>query len=62
MYVYACGEIPQWLSGKETACNAGDLGLSPGLGKIPWRKAWQPTLVSMPGESHGQGSLAGYSL
>ena len=29
--------------------------------KIPWRREWQPTLVFMPGESHGQKSLAGYS-
>ena len=29
--------------------------------KIPWRRAWQPTLVFLPGESHGQKSLAGYS-
>ena len=28
-------------------------------GKIPWRRAWQPTPVLLPGESHGQGSLAG---
>ena len=28
--------------------------------KIPWRRAWQPTLVSLPGDSHGQRSLAGY--
>ena len=27
----------------------------------PWRKAWQLTLVFLPGESHGQRSLAGYS-
>ena len=27
---------------KESACNAGDAGSIPGLGKIPWRKAWQP--------------------
>ena len=31
-------------------------------GKIPWRRAWQPTPVFLPGESHGQRSLAGYSL
>ena len=31
------------------------------IGKSPWRKAWQPTLVFLPGESHGQRSLAGYS-
>ena len=29
--------------------------------KIPWRKAWQPTPVFLPGESHGQRSLMGYS-
>ena len=29
--------------------------------KIPWRKAWQPTPVFLPGESHGQKSLVGYS-
>ena len=34
---------------------------SPGVGKIPWRRAWQPTPVFLPGESHGQRSLAGYS-
>jgi len=27
----------------------------------PWRRAWQPTLVFLPGESHGQKSLVGYS-
>ena len=35
--------------------------LDPWVGKIPWRRAWQPTPVSLPGESHGQRSLAGYS-
>ena len=30
-------------------------------GKIPWRRKWQPTPVSLPGKSHGQRSLAGYS-
>ena len=29
---------------------------------MPWRRAWQPTPVFLPGESHGQRSLAGYSL
>ena len=29
------------------------------VGKIPWRKAWQPTPVFLPGESYGQRSLAG---
>ena len=29
--------------------------------KIPWRRAWQPTLVFSPGECHGQRTLVGYS-
>ena len=40
---------------KELACNAG------GVGKIPWRREWQPTQVFLPGELHGQRSLVGYS-
>ena len=31
------------------------------LVEIPWRRAWQPTPVFLPRESHGQRSLAGYS-
>ena len=31
------------------------------LGKIAWRRKWQPTPVFLPGKSHGQRSLAGYS-
>ena len=33
----------------------------PWVGKIAWRRAWQPTPVFFPGESHGQRSLASYS-
>ena len=33
----------------------------PWVGKIPWRRAWQPTPVFLPGKLHGQRSLAGYS-
>ena len=33
----------------------------PWIGKIPWRRKWQPTPVFLPGESHGQRSLMGYS-
>ena len=35
-------------------------GFNPWVGKIPWRRKWQPTLVFLPGESHGQRSLVGY--
>ena len=33
----------------------------PWVGKIPWRREWQPTPVFLPGEFHGQKSLMGYS-
>jgi len=33
----------------------------PWVGKIPWRRTWQPTPVFLPGESHAQRRLAGYS-
>jgi len=29
--------------------------------EIPWRRKWQPTPAFLPGKSHGQRSLAGYS-
>ena len=51
--------FPGGSDGKESACNAGDPGLIPGSGKSPWRRAWQPTPVFLPGESHGQRSLGG---
>ena len=38
-----------------------ETGFDPWVGKIPWRRAWQPTPVFSPGESHGQRSLVGYS-
>jgi len=43
---------------KESACNAGDLGLIPGS-EDPLEKGWQPLSVFLPGKSHGQRSLAG---
>ena len=33
----------------------------PWVSKVPWRRPWQPTPVFLPEESHGQGTLAGYS-
>ena len=51
-------------SGKEPTCQPrrhGRRRVNPWVGKIPWRRAWQPTPVFLPGESHGQRSLAGQS-
>ena len=41
--------------------NTGRCGFGPWVGKIPWRGTWKPTPVFLPGESHGERSLAGYS-
>ena len=43
---------------KESACNEGG---DPWVRQSPWRRKWQPTPVFLPGESHGQKSLVGYS-
>ena len=53
--------FPDGLEGKESACYARDQGLIPGS-RFPWRREWQPTpTLFLPGESHEQRSLAGYS-
>ena len=56
--------LPRWLSGKESTCQCKKrrrLGFVHRVRKIPWRRKWQPTPVFLPGTSHGQRSLAGYS-
>ena len=44
--------FPGGSDGKESASNEGDR-LDPWLGRIPWRRAWQPIPVFLPGESPG---------
>ena len=56
--------FPGGASGKEPACQCrrgkkSEFDLW--VGKIPWRRAWQPTPVLLPGEAPGQRSLVGYS-
>ena len=53
--------LPRWLSGKESACQSKRQRFDPWVGKISWRREWQPTPVVFPGKSHGQRSLVGYS-
>ena len=45
---FPCGS-----TGQESACNSGDLGLIPGLGRFPWRRERLPIPVFWPGEFHG---------
>ena len=61
---FSLSSSPGGTSGKEGSCQCRTwkrLRFSPWVGKIPWRRVWQPTLVFLPGESHGQRSLLGYS-
>ena len=52
-----------WLIGgkKNLPANAGDAGLTPGSGRSPGERNSKPTPVFLPGKSHGQRSLVGYS-
>ena len=56
--------FPQWLSYKKSTFNekSQETRVQSLVGKIPWRRKWQPTSVFSHGESHGQRSLEGYSL
>ena len=59
---YSLG-LPRWLSGKEPACSAGDAGDTssfPGLGRSGERHG-NPLQYFLPGKSHGQRGLEGYS-
>ena len=52
--------FPDCSGGKESACQCRRCrkhGFNPWVGKIPWRKMWQPTRVFFPGESYGERSL-----
>ena len=56
-------ENPRWYSGKEPASRRRRHKrhrFSPWVGKIPWRREWQPTLVFWPGKSSELRSLVGY--
>ena len=51
--------LPQWLSSKNVCLQCRRCKFYPWVRKIPWRRKWQPIPVLLPGESHGQRSLAG---
>ena len=55
--------VPPWVAQtvKNFCLQCRRLGFELWVRKIPWRREWLPTLVFLPGECHGQRSLAGYS-
>ena len=52
--------FPWWPNDKECTCQCRRPRFDTWVGKIPWRRKWQPTPVFLPGKSHGQRSLVGY--
>ena len=53
--------LPSWLRQWRICLQCRRPRFDPWVGKIPWRREWQLTPVFLPGEFHGQRSLAGYS-
>ena len=56
--------FPGDVNGKEPTCQCRKrkkLRFDPWIGKILWKRVWQPTPEFLPGEAHGQKSLEGYS-
>ena len=53
--------FPHGSNDKESACQYRQTEFDPWVRKIPWRREWLPTLGFLPGESHEQRSLVGYS-
>ena len=51
LWGFPCGSVV-----KNLPANAGDAGLIPGIGKIPWRRKWQPTLVFFLGKPMNRGA------
>ena len=54
--------FPHGLDSKKTCQQCRRHRVNPWVGKIPWRRKWQPIPVFLPGESHGQSSLVGYRV
>ena len=50
-----CG-FPWWLSGKESPCQCRRLRFDPWIGKIPWRRKWQPLQYSWLGNPEDRGA------
>ena len=52
--------LPWWLRWYSICLQCRRPRFDPWVGKIPWRRKWQPTPVFLPGKSHGRWSLVGY--
>ena len=59
--MYSAYDFPGGSEVKSVCLECRRPGFDPWVGKIPWRRKWQPTPVLFPGKSHGRRSLVGYS-
>ena len=57
-----CNRLRWWLSWQKTCLQCGRPGFHPWVRRIPWKRERLSTPVFLPGESHGQTTLVGYSL
>ena len=53
--------IAHWIKNLHAMQETGNVALIPSMGMFSWRRKWEPTPVFLPGESHGQEEMAGYS-
>ena len=59
--VFGLYGFPGSTSVREVNCECRRRRFDPWVGKIPWRRKWQPTLEFLPGKSHRWKDLAGYN-
>ena len=58
-YIFWASQVAPWEKNPPAMQETQEMLSSvPGLGRFPWRRAWQSTPVFLPGDSHGQRSLA----
>ena len=60
VYIYVYG-LPWWLRWEGICLQCGRPGFNPWVGKISWKRKWQPTPVFLPRKPNGWRSLVGYS-
>ena len=61
LYLNLCKGLPWWLRWERICLQCRKPRFDPWVGKIPWRRKWQSTPGFLPGKSHGQRGLVGYS-
>ena len=61
VYLTCSYGLPRWFSGKESTCQCRRPRFNLWTRMIPWRRAWLPAPLFLPGESYGQRNLAGCS-